>query len=494
MFNGEALSRWKQHFNRDQYPKPGLVNRQAPFVDQVGMWRLYFNWHWLPGVHMENMGLQTLLGVLFLGLGLLGGYAHWRRDPRTFWLFGPLLFTFSLLFVYLLNFRYGYTQARLLGITDIEASEVRDRDYFFIWSFSMWGVWAALGLVTLWEWVAARFGRERVTLGRTSAEEPRRRSWLLATPVLALAFIPLIANWRVAPRSRDTVARDWARDLLNSVEPYGVLITGGDNDTYPLWYAQEVEGIRKDVTVAVTSLLGTDWYVRQMVRRPIHEYDAAKGPAIYRGQEWPKPSGPPMAMTVEEAGQIPTYIELREPQVFRKETPQGTIVATIPPGIVTRDQLAVLRIIKDTFPSRPLYFSRTAGNYGEQLGLDRYLLTQGFARKLVPAPLTPGKDTIAFAGEGFVDIPRSYALWSSAYTGQRSLLELDTWVERASTNIPYVYVSTGALIAEALARTGRAKEADSVFATALQIARATRLDELLGAQPSAPVGGDTAAR
>ena len=104
---------------------------------------------------------------------------------------------------------------------------------------------------------------------------------------LALAMIPLLGNWSSASRHSHRATRDVAADLLNSVEPYGVLITVGDNDTFPLWYAQEVEGVRKDVTVEVTSLLQTDWYVRQMIRRPIYPYDAAKGPVVYRGRDWP---------------------------------------------------------------------------------------------------------------------------------------------------------------------------------------------------------------
>ena len=71
-------------------------------------------------------------------------------------------------------------------------------------------------------------------------------------------------NFGWASRSGDHAARDWAHNLLMSVEPYAVIFTNGDNDTFPLWYVQEVEGIRRDVTVAVTSYLNTPWYVRQL--------------------------------------------------------------------------------------------------------------------------------------------------------------------------------------------------------------------------------------
>src|SRR5204862_5720307 len=125
-----------------------------------------------------------------------------------------------------------------------------------------------------------------VKLGRNLVTLPTDRAWRMASPVLHLAVVPLFGKWAWAPRSGETDTADFARDLLNSVEPYGILITVGDNDTFPLWYAQEVEGVRKDVVVANTSLLNTDWYTRQLIRRPVYKYDEANGPSIYRGKNW----------------------------------------------------------------------------------------------------------------------------------------------------------------------------------------------------------------
>ena len=82
--------------------------------------------------------------------------------------------------------------------------------------------------------------------------------------MLLLAFIPLFGNRVTASRAHETMARDFAYDILNSVEPYGILITAGDNDTFPLWYAQEVEGIRPDITLANLSLMNTEWHLRQL--------------------------------------------------------------------------------------------------------------------------------------------------------------------------------------------------------------------------------------
>jgi hypothetical protein len=477
-FSKGTYEAFKYNFNRGQYGKPQLSERQAPFTAQVGMWWLYFKWQWLRDPHGENAPAQAALAAVFLLLGLIGGWVHWQRDRQSFWFFGPLVFSLTLLLIFYLNFKYGASQAPELG--DSVPREVRDRDYFYLWSFSAWSVWAALGLIYLWESVAGFFGRERQGTGPDAPSLPTKRGWMVGSPVLLLAFVPLVGNWNASSRAGETDTRDFAHDLLNSVEPYGVLVTVGDNDTFPLWYAQEVEGIRKDVIVANTSLLNTEWYTRQLIRRPTFEYDAAKGPAIYRGKEWKKPEGPALKMTLAEADQVPLFYELREPQVFTK----GDIRAVVEPrslqrGYLERADIFVLRFIADAFPERPMYFSRTSVGYGEALGFGPYLLTQGLARKLMPRiPSADSRDTVAVQGQGYVDVPRTKALWDSVFLAKESLLRKGDWVDRPSIGIPFLYVSTGLLLSDILSHQGRREERAKVLETTRELARVMRLGDV----------------
>lgn len=317
--------------------------------------------------------------------------------------------------------------------------------------------------------------------GRT----PTRRGWLLASPVLTIAFVPLFANWEFASRRGDTTTRDFAHDLLNSVEPYGILVTAGDNDTFPLWYAQHVEGIRKDVVIAVTELLNTEWYARQLVRNPVYAYDEAKGPAIYRGRHWPRPGVPPVRMTLDEVDQVPPYVRLAEAQLFEA----GDIRAEVAPGILEKSDILVLRMIKDN-TGRPIYFSRTTGDYAHRLGLGPYLLTQGFARKLLPNVPTPGRDTLLVQGEGFVDVARSTSLWTDVYKGQGAFIAKGRWPDHASINIPVLYVATGALLGNLLDSGGKHGAAREIIDTSERIVAAARMRDIfptLSRQPS-PLG------
>ena len=461
-----TLERFRSNANREQYPKVPLLQRQASFGDQVGMYWLYFRWQWLGGP-LGDASLQTAAAILFFALGALGGYAHWLSHRRSFWYFGPLMLTLTVGLIFYLNFKLGYSQAHQFGFPfDGSTTEVRDRDYFYLWSFSAWGLWAALGLAWLWRALA---GADAPVV-RGAAPPATSRRWVLAAPVLLIALLPLISNARDASRAGDTFTRDWAVDLLNSVEPYGILITNGDNDTFPLWYAQDVEGIRRDVTVAVTSLLGTDWYVRQILRRPLYEYDAARGPAIYRDTAWPKPTAPPLRMTIDEADSVPPYVLLPGPQQFRHDSISVTITGRVDPGApapyLTRDQVLVLRFIRDSFPERGLFFS--GGGYAHELGLGNYIVRQGLVDRLVPGPAASRPGVVPVPGAGLVDAARTVDLWNM-YTAPESLLERGRWVDIASESIPRHYAGTGVITAEMLARRGDTAGSENVMSVVQRI-------------------------
>jgi hypothetical protein len=462
--------RFKHHFQRKQYGKPPLADRQAPFTAQVGMWWLYFRWQWLRDVHAQQPALQLTLAVCFLALGLWGAAVHRRRDPESFWYFGPLVFATTAVLIYYLNFEYGWSQAPELG-NSVER-EVRDRDYFYIWSFSLWGLWAALGLVAAWETLA------RAITAAPDGKALPRRAWLLAAPVLGLAVLPLVGNWRSASRAGETSTLDFAHDLLNSVEPYGVLFTLGDNDSFPLWYAQEVEGIRKDVTVALTPYIDTDWYPRQLVRRPVHRYDAAMGPAIYRGRDWPVPTRAVLNMTLDEAGAIPEVISLPTAQRFV----HGQMSVDLPAGYLFRGDVVMLRTIKDSFPDRPIYFTRGATR---RLDLRPYLLEQGLVHKLVGAPQVASPDTPS-TGDSFLDVKRSAELWRSVYRAPEAIARRGDWVDRPSLSIPVVYIDSGLKVAQALALRGDTAAAARVVARVESVVQATRLDSLFAPAAVAP--------
>jgi hypothetical protein len=504
-FSKGTYDAFMYNFNRGQYGKPALGDRQAPFVSgQVGMWWWYFKWQWMRDALDQHAGLQSMLAAVFLVLGLFGGWVHYKRDPRSWWYFAGLMFTVTLCLIYYLNFKYGASQSPQLG--DSVAREVRDRDYFFIWSFSPWGVWAALGLMFVWESIGSLFGTEKVRVGGETADQPTRNGWLAGSPVLLIAIIPLFANWQWASRAGQTDTRDFAIDMLNSVEPYGVLVVVGDNDTFPLWFAQDVLGVRKDVVVANTSLLNTDWYVRQLIRRPIYAYDPKdprNAPNIYGGKAWPKPTTSPLHMTMDQADAVPEYFPIRTPTTYNL----GPITATIDPKLLPQDEahtgyldrasVFVLRMIADSYNDRPIYISRTAGNYAEQLGLGNNVLTQGLAQKVFIPPKTASADTVAVQGDGWMDVPRTLALWDSVFKAPASLARRNGWVDRPSIGIPYLYIATGIELAQTLNAVGKPQDVAPIMNSTKTMVTALNLQQYFPSfeqPPTVPVvpSGDSA--
>ncbi|MBL0938898.1 MAG: DUF2723 domain-containing protein [Gemmatimonadaceae bacterium] len=397
-FSRQTLSKVLSNVSRDQYGGHRVAERQAPLAGQFGMWWQYFEWQTMRDVLGATPRLQRTLALCLLMLGLYGGWLHFRRDRSSFAFFGPLVFTLTPALIVYLNFKYGATQAPDLG--NSVAREVRDRDYFFLWSFATWGVWVGLGLGGLWQH-AARALSPRGSL----AERATPAGWSRSAVIMGLALFPLLLNSSSAPRRGQDFTARWGRDLLESVEPNGILITSGDNDSFPVWYAQLVEGVRPDVTIAITPYLNMDWFA---------------------------------APLVPSAAQIPPYVELQQAVRFE----HGPIVAQIPPGYLTRDQLMVLQIIKDRFPKQPIHFS--IGGYAQALGLGPYIVTHGLTQRLVNEPVSGNPRYLPYDG-GHIDLAVSDSLWRQ-YQGPNALLRQSHWVDTPSVSIPAAYVVTGQLV------------------------------------------------
>ncbi|MGW8281967.1 MAG: glycosyltransferase family 117 protein, partial [Gemmatimonadota bacterium] len=386
---------------REQYLPPPLSERQAPFKAQFGNWIQYFDWQWARTLMPPARHLVTFL---FLAFGLVGLWRHARGDPDSFVYFFTLLISVSVVLVYYLNFKYGYTQAPDLPI---DRHEVRERDYFFVLSFNLWGLYAGMGIVTAWQSLARRLARG------WDGDLPTRehRGLRAASPLLGIALIPLVLNFQLADRRGDYSARDWAYNLLQSVEPYSILFTNGDNDTFPLWYLQEVEGIRRDVTVIVHSYLGTKWYPKQLrgltapcpdgvdplehptvivCQRP---FDRDAAIALYAEMDASPPTRPILSLTDEQIDAIPIY-EVA-PAGFEVQM-SPTIKLSYPDDrVFTHPDLLVLRIIRESLGDRPIYFAATAPPVYQVWELEEHMVRQGLALRLVQEPLEETADRVA---------------------------------------------------------------------------------------------------
>ncbi|MBR4525467.1 MAG: hypothetical protein IKP15_07955, partial [Bacteroidales bacterium] len=191
-----------------------------------------------PAPLAENKGKNHYFFLPLL-LGLLGLVFQFDRDKRGSWI------------VFLMFFMTGIAIVLYLNQPPYQ---VRERDYAYAGSFYMFAIWIGLGVAALYEWI------NDASKGKAS------KAVAVGVSVLCLGVPALMAeeNWDDHDRSHRYTSTEMAENYLNSVGPNGMLVTHGDNDTFPLWYAQEIEGVRTDVRVVNTSLLGTDWYIDQM--------------------------------------------------------------------------------------------------------------------------------------------------------------------------------------------------------------------------------------
>jgi hypothetical protein len=447
--------------NRVQYQKPSVfVKPWYPyseprdiglFLSQLANYWQYFSWQFARDLPDALRGFFT---AVFAVTGLSGLWSLLKRDRRAGIAAAAMLFFLTIALVFYLNFKYGFSIHP--DRADIDANtmrEVRERDYFFMGSFAFFGTLIAAGL------------------GAAASEAVRQfKTRLVAIPLFALALVPLFANRLTASRAHESIARDFAVDLLQSVEPYGILITAGDNDTFPLWFAQEVEGIRTDVTLVNLSLANTDWHLRQIQRRVTPEFDpagafdlwkptsdtAAVRLGVAEALRRERPTTPPFGLTLKELDSLPEISSITKGSVLKVA---GDIEVKFGTQYLEKKDLAVVFLIRDNLGKRPVYFSWSSANYpDETLGLTPYLVSQGLVRRLYDQPVQEG-GPIEFTNLGFTDIPRTKALLESYHWQSVTRERPRGWVDPPSASILRLYSIVYGLAAEVYRNKG-----DSAFA------------------------------
>jgi len=345
------------------------------------MYLRYFAWQFIGRGEKENYpwyirdingnltGNQSLDGInwfryglpLAFIIGIIGLVFHFSQDWRRALAVLSLFLAMGLMIIVYLN-QYD--------------PQPRERDYSYVGSFFAFSIWIGIGLSVIQQKIKIFF-------------EDSNISSFISISFITLTFILMpfkmfATDLHQHDRTGNYVAWDYGYNLLNSCEPHGIIFTNGDNDTFPLWYLQEVENIRKDVQVVNLSLLNTPWYIEQLInqtpkldlqfkneilKKDIYNIDPWIGTEVsfnlcgddFEDKQWNELI---CNLPVEDS-----YINFKiRPTLIRK--------------LLRVQDFLVLKIIQDIGTSRPIYFAATV-SHNNQLGLDHYLQMEGMTYRLL---------------------------------------------------------------------------------------------------------------
>lgn len=382
----QTWGRFMTYFRREQFGETSIFNRYGSFfADQMGTHFLrYFNWQFFNTEMLSKLlsAPKVLLDNIFIPitylLGFVGMFFQFKKNKTSFVYLFSLFFMSSIAMVFVMN---------------IPTETPRPRDYFFATGFNMWTPFMAMGLI----------------YGLKSLFNKKSLYPLVLIIAFMVPILTLVSNYHHVDRSGEFYAAEYGMNFLNSLEENAIIFTNGDNDTFPLWYAQGVDdpyilanqpdyippaegiiydkdtndriakamdfknrecfGIRKDVTVANYSLMNTPWYIRQLrdregVHFSIHDTqveDLVHPERFYR----------PVDYRINLPGYKNTFTVNQE---------------DLSVGYWRGQDKVAMQIIKDNFGKRPIYFASTVGD--QFLGLDDYLETHVKVYKLVPYKVT----------------------------------------------------------------------------------------------------------
>lgn len=431
----------------------------------------------------RNNGARNEYYFLPLILGIMGLVFHFNRRRLD----GVVVLT--------LFFFTGIAIGIYLNMTPLQP---RERDYAFAGSTYAFAIWIGLGVLMLNEWI------RKAIKGEASA---------YASSAIALLLVPGIMvkeNWDDHDRSQKTLAWATAYNTLSSLAPNAILFTYGDNDTYPVWYIQEVEGFRKDVRVINMSLLGIYWYIDQLNYK-INDADAvpmAWKPEDYIGDkrqmvqlvtkaQYPQAPDIPantfvpleeiMKFITSDQSKLPTTDEdgfgqhyfptqnffvpgmsrdelvksgMLSPEVAHRATEDG-MRFNVGKRMLQKSDLAALAIVAENAKNgwkRPIYFGGGLGDNYE--GMNDYMQLEGTVYRLVPYKLTPDSTMPPMAPQemGFIDMKKSLDLFMNVYKwggGERK----DVYFDEKNRMMFVAYRLNAARIADELSAAGRKQEA-----------------------------------
>ena len=336
------------------------------------------------GVDWSQFGLP----LAFI-LGLAGIIYHFYRDEKE---------AFSMMTLFFL------TGIAVIIYLNQDNPQPRERDYSYVGSFLAFSVWIGVGAAAIVENIIKKIKTENIG--------HRLGIAVILLQVVLIPFAMVRANYHEHDRSGNYVAWDMSYNMLQSCEPHGIIFTNGDNDTFPLWYLQEVEGMRKDVTVANLSLLNTPWYIRQLRdSRP-------KGEGFINLTD-DQILGLTSGLTPWKTQKIQIAVE-GDPQ-----NADGYIEWVLKPTFANQalkvQDMMILRIINDAKWKYPIYFAVTVSPTNK-IGLDKYLDMEGLTFRLrshkVDA-INPGKM------QDYLMTELGDSTWSTNFS-QSSLLQVDS--------------------------------------------------------------------
>jgi hypothetical protein len=404
----------RQNDNQGRYDNlDGNWMSGIKYIDEV---HLGSQEHISPDV-LNNKGRNFYYFIPFF-IGLLGLMYHAQRDLKSFYVLLVLfLFTGLALKIYL----------------NERPFEPRERDYALVGSFYVFAMWVGFGVYAIYEMIKEKVASKLVG------------PVVIASTLLVAPILMATQNWDDHDRSGKYTAIAMAKNYLDSCDQNGILFTIGDNDTFPLWYAQEIEGYRTDVKIVCTSLLMTDWYIDQMKMKT---YKSDGLPISFNHQQYVADNRDVIIFNkkVDSRWDLKDFIEFgkREDTLSQVEMESGhrlhffptnkvrfqvdkkNVIANkivnpalndsivpfididIKGGALYKNRLIMLDILNNNKWKRPIYFS--PGSFGDDdyLWMKDYLQMDGMVYKLVPIKTPVNEDD--YPDMGRLDTDKMYQL------------------------------------------------------------------------------------